>query len=389
MDLSDITIEVRDVELYRLGQVRPEDMIFEFNEVFNNVGTWVLRLPLDHPMSAPLRQPGSGIVVTGPLGQTLGSGPMVDWVYTASAADPEGSIVFNGVTDSVLLADRVCYPDPTNINAATQTLSHDVRQGTAEYLMHMYFFYNLGRGAVGERAWMHGEGRGIWFNEHGGRTGPSIKKSARFQVLGDWLADIAILEDLRFHIKQIGRRMTFETFKVQDRSLEIRLDVMNGTLSTQEVSISGPTATDVIVAGQGDLTDRQFYAATSPEATAAKAKWGRRIERFLDQRQTEDSDEHINAANEVLKKEGVEGAAIRLVPSSDTTMRFMQDWFLGDRVAVSVLGGEVTAVVTGFRMLIDSSGFKIGVVLGDTEVFDRAAAQQRNLAKRVSVLERN
>jgi hypothetical protein len=36
------------------------------NDLHNNVGTWTLTLPAEHPLAGPLATPGAGIIVTGP-----------------------------------------------------------------------------------------------------------------------------------------------------------------------------------------------------------------------------------------------------------------------------------------------------------------------------------
>jgi hypothetical protein len=59
------------------------------------------------------------------------------------------------------------------------------------------------------------------------------------------------------------------------------------------VAVSPPGATRVLVAGQGNREDRQFIEMTSTDATAAEALWGRRIERFVDQRNTNDEEEEL------------------------------------------------------------------------------------------------
>ena len=384
MDVSDLTIEVRDKNLNRLGQVLHEDLTLQAAEKFNNVGSWTLELPYDHVLAPALRTPGAGIVVTGP-NDVLFSGPMIDYKSISSKSDPSGTLTVEGVTDSIVLADMLALPDPTNVNPATQTLSHDTRTGPAESLLHAFVNANIGGLAPSPRRKANlTTGTDL-------ARGPVVTKSARFPQLGDLLSEIALLGELGFRVVQRGAFLMFETRLIQDLSLDIRLDVYNNTLATQQVAVGAPTATIVIVAGQGDLTARQFFAGTTAQSLASEAAWGRRIERFVDQRQTSDASQHVQTANEILATEGFTQIAVRVEPTDDSTMRFSYEWFMGDRVAVVLFGQEVSAVVSGYKIVTDSDGTRLGVTIGDTANLTRSEAQRRRLDSttyRVSALER-
>src|ERR1044072_9035214 len=103
MRLSDLTVEVRDKSLARVGAIRPEELILELADEFNNVGTWKLTLAIEHPLASVLRTPGAGIIVTGPT-DVLMSGPMTKSEYASTPEDPGGSTVFEGVSDTCILA---------------------------------------------------------------------------------------------------------------------------------------------------------------------------------------------------------------------------------------------------------------------------------------------
>jgi hypothetical protein len=382
--VSDVVVEVRDRDLNRLGVIPSEDLLFQASDEFNNVGAWSLKLAQDNPLADALRQPGSGIIVSGP-GGVLMSGPTVLPTTSKSQTDPGGSITVEGVSDDVILADCLAWPDPDNVDPTTQATSHDVRQGSAETLLHQYVNANIGPAAPAERRKAK-----LTMGTNLGR-GPTVKKSARFPILGNLLKDIAVVANLGFRVIQRGSVLVFETYEVTDRSGAIRLDVENETLSSHAVAIAPPGATHVIVAGQGEQVQRQFLAASSEESRAAGAAWGRRIERFVDQRQTDDPNEHQQAANEVLAEEGFTGVSIRVVPSDDASS-FGEEWGLGDRIAVVVESTEYKATVSGYKLLADETGCRLGVTLGDPKNFDQSAAQLRRLddtAQRVSSLERN
>lgn len=385
MRLEDITVEVRNKALVRMGLVRPEELNFELQDTFNNVGSWKLTLGSEHPLTPHLRTPGSGLIVTGPDG-TLMSGPTTKYESASTPEDPGGSVVFSGVSDSIVLSDMLAFPQPTNPSGATQALAHDVRQGPAETVMHSFVNANIGPTApVGRRK------TGLTMGANLAR-GPQVIKSARFPVLGNLLTEIALLGNLGFRVVQRGTGLVFETYTVTDRSAFIRLDVLNGTLSGQRATISAPGVTRAIVAGQGELTNRQLLQVDSPTSVEAEGDWGRRIEKWIDQRNTDKWAELQQAGDEAITDAGFTAVDVQLVPMESSTMVFGTDWGLGDRVAVVVDNQELLSNVTGLAMKAGPNGYQLGAVLGDTTGFDLNVAMNKRLAvaeKRVSQLERS
>jgi hypothetical protein len=380
--LEDITVEVRNKALARVGTILPRDLDFTLTNRFNNVGEWELKLPAEHPMVPFLETPGSGLIINGPS-DVLVSGPTIKPKRSATPLDTRGTLTFSGATDDVILSDYLAWPTPTSDTVAGQVTSHDVRTANAETLLHQYVNANCGPGApVSRRAPYLTMGTNL-------NRGPSLKKSARFPVLGLLLAEIASLGNLGFRIVQRGSVLMFETFAVVDRTDEIRLDIHNGTLSGHTVEILAPGVTHVMVAGQGEGVDRAFLLATSPASIAAQAEWGRRIEKFVDQRQTDDETEYQQKADEILKDQGFTGYDIQVVPQDDesSTMRFGRDWNIGDGVSVVVNGEELPSTVTGYKLKASSDGFKLGATIGQPLVTQ--VGSQGDINSRVSALERN
>jgi hypothetical protein len=383
--LQDITVEVRNKSLTRVGLIRPEELQLELTDNFNNVGSWSLTLASEHPLCDTLRTPGAGIIITGP-DDVLLSGPMVKSEFASTPTDPGGSVSFEGVSDTVCLADVLAYPQPSNADAASQTQAHDIRSGKAESVMHAFVKYNIGPlGATARRK------AGLIMGTDGGR-GPDVVKSARFPVLGNLLTETALLGQLGFRVVQRGSNLVFETYVITDRTATVRLDVQNGTLSGQRVAISPPGVTRAIVAGQGELTDRQLLQVDTAESIAAETDWGRRIEQFIDQRNTDDWTELQQAGDEAMEDSGFTAINVQVVPMEDSTARFGKEWGLGDVVSVVVDGQELTSTVTGVVIKADSDGFKVGALLGDATGFDANAALAKrvtNTETRVSQLEAN
>src|SRR5512142_1542482 len=177
MRLTDLTVEVRDKTLTRVGLIRPEELDLKITAAHNNVGTWTLSLAAEHPLTRLLRQPGPGVIVTGPTG-TLFSGPTTKPEYAATATDPGGTVTFDGVDDTIVLADTLAFPDPSNPNPTTQRFGHDTRTGPVESLLHAFVSANCGPAAPAPRR------KPALRMGQDSRSGPVTVKSARFPVLG-------------------------------------------------------------------------------------------------------------------------------------------------------------------------------------------------------------
>jgi hypothetical protein len=169
------------------------------------------------------------------------------------------------------------------------------------------------------------------------------------------------------------------------------MDIANNTLSKTSYGYAAPGVTKAIVAGQGQAEDRTFVEVTTAQATSAQALWARRIENFIDQRNTDVVEELTQAGLERLAEAGNTITSVDVVPSSDTTMRPFVDWNLGDRVGVVIGGQEVAAVVTQIAITIESDGVRIGATVGEPTGVDYEslmAKRQQTTTRKVNALER-
>ncbi|GAB3125945.1 Gp37-like protein [Glaciibacter psychrotolerans] len=398
MYADDFTVEVRDRALVRLGQVSQADM----TDVLvvprlNTLGSWSLSLPHSvlrdgvevlHPECALLRAPGSGIIISGPSGVLL-SGPMTDATHDASTEDPGGTWTIVGVSDDVIVADAEAWPQPSNGDRSTQTVANDNRSGAAETVMHAYVNANIGPSAPAAR-------RGAFASKllmgANGARGGTVKKSPRFQNMLELLGEIAIGQRLRFGVFQNGAALEFRTTATADVSAYVRWDIDNGNVSSTKYAYSAPGVTDVTVAGQGEGTKRRILRRQSAASIAAETAWGRRIERFVDQRQTDDSAELLAAADELLSEEGDTVRSVQVVPSADMAEGFGTEWDLGSIVTIVVGDVETVAAVTEVPISITSDGVMVGATVGDPSGFDWESILAAKVSKtdsRVSALERN
>ncbi|MFY1688183.1 Gp37-like protein [Plantactinospora sp. WMMB782] len=390
---ADLTVEVRDATRARVGQIRPDDLDITVTDTLNGVGTWSLKLPVEHPMVPTLRTPGSGLVITGPDGETLLSGPTVTPESAVTSEDPIGIVAIKGVSDAIHMADRLAVPNPNFAELDAEGDLYDVRTNFVEHLMYHYVSVNLGPDAPAVR-----RVAGLSLGASEGR-GPVVTRRVRYEKVGEVLAGLAQGTGLYWRMRQVGTDIRFDVHESVDRRDSIRLDVLNNTLAGHRVSTSPPGATRVLVAGKiddepddsGNELRRVLKEVSTTESVAAEAAWGRRIERFVDKRSIEDEDELLQAGAEVLAEEGFAAISVQVVPMDDSSMEFLRDWFYGDLVKVVVDGEELEATVTGYVLKANASGTSVGVVLGDPSGLSAATALERRLAdseNRISALER-
>lgn len=408
MQVDDLLVEVRDVNLTRIGQLLPDDLEdLAVVARVNDVGAWSLTLPdlvldeagnvVEHALCAALRTAGAGIIVTGPDGVIL-SGPMTDATYEAKSSSDAGVWTIKGVSDAILLADALAFPDPASADPGAQTRANDVRTGSAEDLLRRYVAYNIANGALtsppsgwapaGRLVGLRSRLRLYTPSLHRGAT---LTRSPRFDNLLELCQSIAATSGLVFDIVQVDDLLEFRVTEAADRSAFVRMDVENEQLDSVGYGYASPTATRPIVAGQGEGTERTIIERTSADAAEAESLWGRRIERFVDQRQTEVLAELEQAGDDLLAAEGTTVTSTQATPSEDLLLTYLVDWRLGDLVTVVVGGVEAKAKVVEVSLIV-RDGVRVGATLGDPVGFDPedvAYSRAAKVEERVSAIERN
>lgn len=369
-------MQVRDANLGRVGTIQPRFLNLSATIRHNSVGEWTVTLPRRHPMVSALNARGSGIIVSARIAPgvwtTLLSGPMTTPKRTRNRDAPDGTFTFSGVTDDVILWDARAWPDPSNPDPSTQAAGYYVSSAAdAESVLLDLVNRNIGPGApVGRRSRL-AQALTLAPNLH---RGPAAVKSVRFPKLGVALGEVAAFARLGFRVVQVGADLVFEVRPLADRSGTVRLDMRNGTVTSEESQVSPPILTRALVAGQGEGADRTIRFVSTAEAADAEDDWGRIIEEFVDQRQTDDPDELDQAGMERLAEGGFTATAVKVVPGDDTTMRFVADWNVGDLVGVIVDAQLATAGVTEAIVKAGPDRTIVGAAIGDVSRFEDTSA---------------
>jgi hypothetical protein len=387
MRIDELTVEVRGPDLKRVGQVPDYNLPgAQFVLRFNNVGSWSMKMPAGDPLVDLVRTPGYGVVVRGPNDDVIFSGPTLTAKLDQTPDYPQGLWTIEGADDTLILTERLAYPDPATDDVSAQTESHDRRTGDAETVIKGYVNVNAGPGAVSSRRF---PGLVVATNLNRGLT---VSTAARFTQLQELSYGIAESAGLGYEIKQVNDDLIFDVFEPVDRSPFIRLDVENDLLRTAEYGYLAPQVTRVIVAGQGELVDRLFLERSNVDSLLAETVWGRRIEQFRDARQSEEVAELEQAGDEVLADTGKTVVSVAVTPSDDVQMRYGIDWNLGDIVSVTAGAIETVATVTEVGISIEPDGVRVGATLGTPAPFDfeaRLIGRVRDQEQRISSLERN
>lgn len=380
---SDFTVEVRDGDFIRQGQIDHKFLDLMFVEVFRGVGSWQLKLPVEHPLLPLLKTPGSGLVVTDRSTGRVFSGRMQTAVLSQDATDPKGTWVISGVDDSVVAQATVVLPDPTSEPDEQSTAYWNIA-GAGETVMKQAVRLNAADLAIAARDYP-------WLSAATDLArGETISVTVRFDVLGDFLTSAGLKSNLGWAFFQVDDGVVFDVFEPQDKTALIRLDVRNGGLESTELGWSAPTATQVLVLGQGEGADRTVLPVTTADSLAAAAAWGLRWEATKDQRNTDDPTELQQAGEEILVEQGVTINSLKVTPSDAPNQHLGTDWWLGDKVTVIIDESPTAAIVNQVATSITTAGVIRQAIVGDPIGFDWEAKVGNRLTKhetRISDLE--
>jgi len=332
--------------------------------------------------------PGSGIIIRVRNKHFL-SGPTQTFSYEATKDDPLGTVVFVGADFNCIIYDANAWPVPSQAINLQTTASNDIRTAKAETLMRAYINANIGPSAPTDRKGYYAT-KLVMGTDNG--LGPTMTKSPRFTNLGTLSAEIGAFSGITFEVQYRNEDLILVTRKGADRSAFVRFDLRNGNLASESIQVTPPTVTRAIVAGQEEGVNRQLLMRTSSASLAAEVSWRRKIEQFIDQRQTSDLTELNQAGDEAVTAGGMSTTGVKAVPTDTTNGVFAVDWDLGDMVSVVINGEETDTYITEVALISNSAGTGVGASIGDVTTFlegTTLANQVSSIDNRVSNLERN
>lgn len=333
-------ISPRDADLGRTLDPLSRWTKLDLVERYNVPDTWVLTGPASELSTFT---PGMGCILDRD-GVQVASG-QVRHIARKAEYDDDGrlqdNITLGFIADTRDLWTRLCYPDPAHEITTTpsvMTVAHDTRTGAREDLILAYTAANLGPAApVTYRRLAQ-----LVLPASLGRGGTTTKK-LRMDVLGDVVAELGERGNLRVRIVHDEVGSVQRLLMVIDAVADVSADIVFGSPDTARAtgfvtswgySIEDPQVTDAIAFSAGELTDRQV---TRLNDGAAIARWARRSEVLVDQRQTDDVSQITDALEDRLA-EGATPTSVEftVAPGSDT--QFRVDYDTGYRVGIELPG---------------------------------------------------
>lgn len=347
--LSDWTVLLRGPDLRHIGQVDQFTRI-ECLPVFNGVGTWLVELP---SYRLPALPQGGGVIIMR-AGQVLMAGPYTSLRSVRDEGAPSGQLTLGGVSDEQVIADRVAYPVPSQPPSNQAANAYDLRTGLAETVAKAYVANNAGPAASAVR-----QTAGLTVEPDLAR-GATVTGSARFDNLADLTSSLLATSGLGWRVAWAPGALEFQVYQPADLSGLVRFSWDEGPLRKLDYLLTAPVGTREIVAGDGEGTARIFRSTGDG---AAEAEWGRRIERFVDRRDTSDT--------ALIDQEGAESLledAARVqfdITVTDTAkVQFGRDYTLGDVVTVVGDVTEQADVVREVHFAVAADGESIAPTIG-------------------------
>lgn len=312
-----------------------------------DIGTWSVKVK-DDDLSRRVEDGWRVLIVDD--GETICSGRVI--TYGGDATD--ATFTFSGEDDNALIAARDVYPDPTRAGEAQTAAAYYVRKGPAETVIRDMIHANAGPGAIAVR-----RVDGFTVAASQGR-GSQVSTNLRFKNLLETSRSLARSGGVTFSaVQEEDSRIVLRFREPRDLARRVRFTRNNGGLAGGSWSITAPTVTSVLVAGQGQGTER-----TIKEHLVDPGAWGLRLEQFADRRDTDDPDELEQAGTETLA-EGAAGASASVEVNETPGLRFGTDFLLGDTVLVDFGRAQITEPARAVDLTWDGFGRTAKLTLGD------------------------
>lgn len=355
---DDWTVRVTDATRVELGEISPIQLQARLR--WQDTGTWTLDVPFGDRLTALLAEPGSGIVVYAPGSDTpFFAGPRTQFRLTEAE---QLQVEVQGVTDQILLEDRLASPDPSL--EPPWTVEERVLSGPADEVMRAVVGENLGPLALPARQTVLVDTTPIPYVE-------DVRWTVTGQPVSDVLEGIGDYADLGWTVDRLsnGDRI-FRVLAPVDVSDTVIFSAQLGTVNRVELVDGRPSKTHVVVAGNLGPYDVVRPTVLRTDA-AIPAQWGR-IESFRDHRQSSDPGELEDVADSTLADQQplqtvtvdpVDGAALVEFPTtysvgSVVTVR-VEDEILQDvvrEVELTLAEGQAARAVPSLQTIRSPQG---------------------------------
>lgn len=333
----------------------------------NAMSTAEIAVPVSHPAVPKLMLRGSRATVdydgrqllSGRVARRSGEGP-----------DPAGLLTFRVDGDFKLLNQVLAWPNPTGgIGQQDQLLAYRTHTGPAETTLKRFAAENITR-----------LGLPVDVAPDQGR-GAQVTVQMRMHPLADRLLPAVDRAGVGVTVTQAGGRLVLDCYTPRVRTRE--LTEASGVLRSWSWSEEEPTATRVVVGGQGEGLARRFHAQVD---TPREQAWGLVAESFRDARHVDDAGRLPDEAAAALAEAGsLQGLALTLAETD--TFRYGRTVQVGDQVTVAVAPGVRITDVLRAAELVDEAreGLVVTPQLGDGDSAEKHDALIARAIARLAV----
>ena len=327
----------------------------------NLVSTASFMVDDDHPRAKALLEPGARVLVFREEEYQLGG-----WVQLgAGTFAVAGQITFSVSDDFQVLFDWLGWPKPGEALTG-QTVEYRTVTGPAETVVKTLVRENAVR-----------LGFPLTTAPDQGR-GAKITATFRFHPLYDRLFPAVDLAGIGVTVRQIGNGLVLDCY--EPRTYKHELTPGDATVVGGTYSLKAPSATRVVVGGQGEGVLREFKGYPD---LARESAWGRVIEVFRDARDSEQGDVYAERAAESLA-EGAPMSALSLVLAETKHFQYGgAGLHRGDKVTAVVNGIRVTDTLREVQLSFGGDGDVATPIIGD-----RTDDPSVTIAKQIRALKR-
>ena len=328
----------------------------------NVMSTATFKIDTDHLRVPDLKRPGARVMIYR-HGEFQMSGPVrqVNGVFAL-----DGEVTFAVQDDFRIFHNWTAWPKP-GAALTGQDVEYRTITGPAETVVKTVMAENAARlGFPLTVAPDQGRGaRGTY--------------TFRFHPMYDRLFPAVDVAGIGVTVRQDSRGLLLDCYEPRDYGH--RLSPESGTVIGGSYTLNGPTATRVVVGGQGEGVARTFKGYTDP---AREAEWTDIIEVFRDARDSSVGDVYAERANETLA-EGAPMAGLSLELSETKHFRYGGDGLrIGDRVTAVIDGQEFTDTLREVVLTWDKDGDQATPIVGE-----RHDDPDLRLAKSIRALKRD
>ena len=252
------------------------------------------------------------------------------------------------------LAGMITLPSPDRALTSQTVRPYYVDSGRAEAVIRNLVDSHVGQGA-------RSENRTPLHVEPSQNRGGTVSVNTRFKNLLEEVQGLAGVGGIQFRswLDYEARTIRFGHRVPVNLARAVRLREADGTLEKFSYRLEAPSATRVLVAGQGDGTSRMLRLVQHDQT-----EWGVKTLLFQDRRDTEKADELVQAGEETLA-DHVAKTAITIDTRMLGKRRFGVDYFVGDTVTVQLTDNTIiTDALQRVELSWDEKGTEYKVSVG-------------------------